>query len=185
MRGWGGGGCMGRGRSKSTNDTCTCGGGRRRIPNACGDRAGFGAIVMNWKGEPLHAVAVQEQDLGSINVIKFKAMLAGLRMCFWMGLIHIHLESDSTTAITWLKGKGCLPWQLIRERNEMDVLLASHTACQVSHTFREGNQPTNLLASWQNTPGLTLMRPDQFDEALQLILDKDAAGAISTISISK
>ncbi|KAK1270702.1 hypothetical protein QJS04_geneDACA020951 [Acorus gramineus] len=112
-------------------------------------------------------------------------MLAGLRICKQLCLTHVHLESDSATAVTWLKGKGCLPWQLLRVKNEMAALLASLTAWQVSHTFREGNQATNLLASWRVTPGLSLLQPDQFDEALQQILDKDAAGVTNIRSIRR
>ncbi|KAK1258561.1 hypothetical protein QJS04_geneDACA022912 [Acorus gramineus] len=104
------------------------------------DRAGYGAIVRNCKGEPLRAVVVQEQRLSSINVLEYKAILTGLQLCQQLSITHVHFESDSTTAVNWLQGKGCFPWQLLRDKHDMQACLADLFEWKLSHSYREGNQ---------------------------------------------
>ncbi|KAK1309663.1 putative ribonuclease H protein [Acorus calamus] len=149
------------------------------------DRAGYGAIVRNWKGESLRAIAVQDHGLHSINVLEYKAILAGLRLCQQMGLSQVQLESDSSTAVIWLQGRGCFPWQLMRDRHEIQFLLSGLSAWQVSHSYREGHQAADLLASLQTIPGETFLQPAQFGEDLKSILAKDAAGKTFTRLVAK
>ncbi|KAK1273796.1 hypothetical protein QJS04_geneDACA015179 [Acorus gramineus] len=121
------------------------------------DRAGYGAIVRNCKGEPLRVVAVQEQRLSSINVLEYKAILAGLRLCQQLSLTHVHFESDSTTTVNWLQGKGCFPWQLLRDKHDMQARLADLSEWKMSHSYREGNQVADFLASWRMSSGMTVL----------------------------
>ncbi|KAK1267561.1 hypothetical protein QJS04_geneDACA002667 [Acorus gramineus] len=102
-----------------------------------------------------------------------------------MSLSQVQLESDSSTAVIWLQGRGCFPWQLMRDRHEIQFLLSELSAWQVSHSYHEGNQAANLLASLRTTPGETVLQPAQFEEDLQSILVNDVAGQAFTRLVAK
>ncbi|KAK1277704.1 hypothetical protein QJS04_geneDACA022244 [Acorus gramineus] len=86
------------------------------------------------------------------------------------------METDSSTAVAWTKDKGCLPWQVLREWKEIQHILASLQQWRISHVFREGNQVADYLAAMRTTSRNSILRPDEFDPSLHLILSKDAAG---------
>ncbi|KAK1304726.1 hypothetical protein QJS10_CPB11g00595 [Acorus calamus] len=102
-----------------------------------------------------------------------------------MDLSQVQLESDSSTAVIWLQGRRCFPWQLMRDRHEIQFLLSGLSAWQVSHSYRESNQAADLLASLRTTPGETVLQSAQFGEDLKSILAKDAAGQIFTRLVAK
>ncbi|KAK1296597.1 hypothetical protein QJS10_CPB15g00836 [Acorus calamus] len=129
-----------------------------------------------YKSNSNGSLAVQDKLLSSINVLEYKAILEGLRICKEHGIHSIHLESDSSTAVAWVQGKPCLPWHILRARNELGTILSSLTQWRVSHVFREGNQAADYLASLRMMLGNTYLLPDQFDGTLQHILAKDASG---------
>ncbi|KAK1325494.1 hypothetical protein QJS10_CPA01g02289 [Acorus calamus] len=119
------------------------------------DRAGYGAVLRNSDGKLLAAAATQESSLLSINVLEFRGILQGLKLARSLGLQKIHIESDSTTAIAWVQGKGCLPWQAFRDHFAMLSILESFDSWRASHVLCEGNQVVDYLAAWRDFPGIT------------------------------
>ncbi|KAK1260672.1 hypothetical protein QJS04_geneDACA023443 [Acorus gramineus] len=67
---------------------------------------GYGAVLRNSAGALLAAVAVQDQTLSSINVLEFKAILQGLKLAQSLSLSKVFIESDSSTAIAWVRGRA-------------------------------------------------------------------------------
>ncbi|KAK1281997.1 hypothetical protein QJS10_CPB22g00324 [Acorus calamus] len=149
------------------------------------DRAGYGAILRNGKGDLLWAVAVQNAELSSINVLEYKAILEGLHLSHQMGLRHIHAESDSSIAVAWINRKGSPPWQLIRARQEVRTLLNTFEEWKITHTYREENQAADYLASWWSIPGRSYFTQSTRDGKLNDIVSSDAAGTMFIRSLIK
>ncbi|KAK1319395.1 Histidine kinase 1 [Acorus calamus] len=57
------------------------------------------------------------------------------------------MESDSSTAVAWIQGKGKVPWKAFRVQFELRSILASLDTWQASQTYH--------LAAWRNSPGQT------------------------------
>ncbi|KAK1299002.1 hypothetical protein QJS10_CPB14g01038 [Acorus calamus] len=144
------------------------------------DRAGYEAVMRDHTWALVEAVVVQEPRLQSINLLAHKAILHGLKLAAASGLPKVHMESDSTTAIAWVHGKGCIPWRALRTQTELINLLPSFDAWQASHVFHEGNQVADHLASWRDTSGSTTIAPHEAGQELQKLLAQDAIGTIYT-----
>ncbi|KAK1320833.1 hypothetical protein QJS10_CPA03g01359 [Acorus calamus] len=87
------------------------------------------------------------------------------------------MESDSSTAIAWTRGKGCLPWHCLRDRVELSSLLPTFVDWKISHVLREGNQMADHLAGQRVCPGSSLIDAQHTWQYLQELLDQDAQGA--------
>ncbi|KAK1286749.1 hypothetical protein QJS10_CPB20g00981 [Acorus calamus] len=142
------------------------------------DRAGYGAVLRDHTGKLLTAVAVQDGKLQSINVLEFKAILQGLKMAVAQGISKVNIESDSSTAIAWVHGKGCIPWKAFRVQSELLKILPSFDAWKASHTLREGNQVADYLAGWRGSPSLTIILPQEMSQQLKELVAQDACGTV-------
>ncbi|XP_058087470.1 uncharacterized protein LOC131234549 [Magnolia sinica] len=81
----------------------------------------------------------------SNNIAEVRAIHDGIYFCLLRGLKNIVVESDSEFALSLILGKSRIPWTM---SPWVVRILALLKECSVafSHTFREGNGPTNALA---------------------------------------
>ncbi|KAK1261670.1 hypothetical protein QJS04_geneDACA020349 [Acorus gramineus] len=77
------------------------------------DRGGYGALIRNNRVEYVMGIAGR-LDLPSINLLELKAIEQGVWLARSIEATRIWIESDSTTALAWLHGKGKVPWTAIR-----------------------------------------------------------------------
>ncbi|KAK1308079.1 hypothetical protein QJS10_CPA09g01153 [Acorus calamus] len=113
------------------------------------DRGGYGALVHNDKAEFLLGVAGRN-DLPSINLLELKAMEARIRIAIQAGFQDLWVESDSTTALTWVMNKGNRPWSAIWLLRSISQGLEFIHAWRFTHIHLEGNAPADFLAAYQS-----------------------------------
>ncbi|KAK1269603.1 hypothetical protein QJS04_geneDACA008288 [Acorus gramineus] len=118
----------------------------------------------------------QDKDLHSINILEYKAILQGIRLVVSHGLSRVLIESDSSTVVAWILGKGRVPWKAFQVHYELWSILASLDAWKASHTYREGNQVADHLAAWRNSLGQTTIGPHEAWQEPQQLLTQDVVG---------
>ncbi|KAK1314489.1 hypothetical protein QJS10_CPA06g01319 [Acorus calamus] len=124
------------------------------------DRADYGVALRNCNGKLLLASAVQDKALSSINVLEFRAIVQGLKLAHSLGIPRVYIESDSSTVIAWVRGKGCLLWRAFRDHTELKAILPGFLEWKISHIPREGNQVADLLAARRDSPGCSMVFPE-------------------------
>lgn len=143
------------------------------------ERGGYGALIRNHKADFLLGLAGR-LDLPSINLLELKAIEQGVKLCNMTQVQKLWIESDSTTALAWLKGRGTIPWTAIRSLRTTHNFLNQLEDWRATHIHREGNSPADILAAYQSMRGETIYHPHQLwneiDEALEL--DRQAKGII-------
>ncbi|KAK1280910.1 hypothetical protein QJS04_geneDACA024708 [Acorus gramineus] len=72
------------------------------------DRGGYGALLRNSRDAFIIGI-VGRLDLPSINLLELKAIEQGIWMAITTGVDKLWIESDSTTALAWVHGKGNAP----------------------------------------------------------------------------
>ncbi|KAK1286579.1 hypothetical protein QJS10_CPB20g00956 [Acorus calamus] len=73
------------------------------------DRGGYGVLICNERAEYVMGI-VGRLDLPSINLLELNAIEQGVWLARSIEATRVWIESDSTTALAWLCGKG--PGQL-------------------------------------------------------------------------
>ncbi|KAK1326021.1 hypothetical protein QJS10_CPA01g00741 [Acorus calamus] len=114
------------------------------------DRGGYGALLRNDRSDFLCGIAGR-YDLPSINLLELKAIEVGIWLAIKTWVQRLLIESDSTIAIAWIKGKGSRPLTAIRSLRLIQHGLLNLTEWKASHIHREGNNPADLLAAFQST----------------------------------
>ncbi|KAK1295842.1 hypothetical protein QJS10_CPB15g00882 [Acorus calamus] len=141
------------------------------------DRGGYGALIRNDSSGFLSGLAGR-QDLPSINLLELKAIERGIWLSSQIGASKLWIESDSTTALGWIKGKGSRPWNSIRSLRNIDYGLGALEIWEATHIQREGNCPADLLASYSSEHGEFLIQPAEIWQELRDALHQDASGTI-------
>ncbi|KAK1309219.1 hypothetical protein QJS10_CPA09g00486 [Acorus calamus] len=124
------------------------------------DRGGYGALVRNNKGDFIIGLAGR-LDLPSINLLELKAIERGVLIGIAKGVDKLWIESDSTTALAWLHGKGKIPWTALRSLRHIHLNLLHFSVWKATHINREGNSPADMLASHQSSRDETIFHPHQ------------------------
>ncbi|KAK1308140.1 hypothetical protein QJS10_CPA09g00446 [Acorus calamus] len=83
------------------------------------------------------------------------------------------IESDSTTALAWLQGRGNIPWTATRSLRNIHFFLQHLEEWKSSHIHREGNSPADILAAFQSIRGESLILPQQLWKEMKEALDND------------
>ncbi|KAK1283528.1 hypothetical protein QJS10_CPB21g00139 [Acorus calamus] len=115
-------------------------------------------------------------DLPSINILELKAIEVGIWLAINIGCSKLWIESDSTTALSWIKGKGNRPWSVIRLLRSIRRGLEHLHDWKVSHILREGNAPADILASYRLARGETTILPSCLWPELGSALAQDQSG---------
>ncbi|KAK1268990.1 hypothetical protein QJS04_geneDACA008266 [Acorus gramineus] len=84
-----------------------------RIQSYADDRGGYGALLNDTNSSQIVGVAGRSR-LPSINILELRGIEAGLSLSIWHGFNRVWFESDSTTAIALMKGRGRIPWTALR-----------------------------------------------------------------------
>ncbi|KAK1310312.1 hypothetical protein QJS10_CPA08g00962 [Acorus calamus] len=141
------------------------------------DRFAYGALIRDHRGDCLQALTARVRA-ASINILELKGLVEGLSLCSSLITPRIWLETDSTTVVAWIQGKGHVPWTAFRDLRRFHCLTSSLCEWKVSHTYREGNKAADLLAAHQSLMGFTIYEPPLFWEELQLVLKEDKEGKV-------
>ncbi|KAK1287415.1 hypothetical protein QJS10_CPB19g00634 [Acorus calamus] len=136
------------------------------------DRGGYGAPLRDANANLLVGVAGRSH-LPSINLLELKGIEAGLFLSIRHGFNRVWFESDSTTAIAWMKGRGRVPWTAIRLLRKISHGLRSLEEWKITHIFREGNSPADILAATRQTIGEHLITPHQVWQELAEAIESD------------
>ncbi|KAK1295953.1 hypothetical protein QJS10_CPB15g01363 [Acorus calamus] len=115
-------------------------------------------------------------DLPSINILELKAIEVGIWLAINSGCSMLWIESDSKTAISWIKGKGNRPWSSIRILRSILRGLDYLLDWKVSHILREGNEPADILASFRSARGESIILPSAVWPELGSALALDQSG---------
>ncbi|KAK1303264.1 hypothetical protein QJS10_CPB11g00610 [Acorus calamus] len=73
------------------------------------DRAEFGAIIRDSQGH-LIIGTMTRVSLASINHLELLGVKSDALMCAQLNLKKVMFETDSTTIVCWLQGRGAVPW---------------------------------------------------------------------------
>ncbi|KAK1273201.1 hypothetical protein QJS04_geneDACA023308 [Acorus gramineus] len=125
------------------------------------DRFAFGALVRDCSGNCLSALSARVRA-ASINILELKGLVEGLRFCSSIQASRVWLETDSTTVIAWIHGRGCIPWIAFRDLRSFVSLSAPLTAWRSTQVYREGNRAVDLLTAYQSTLGCAIHEPTHF-----------------------
>ncbi|KAK1302594.1 hypothetical protein QJS10_CPB12g01266 [Acorus calamus] len=136
------------------------------------DRGGYGAVIRNDRAEFLIGLAGR-LDLPSINLLELKAIEKGIWLGIQLGASHLWVESDSTTALAWIHGKGNAPWSSFRSLRSIHHGLQQLQGWKASHIYREGNSPADLAASFQLTRGETTFYLENLWNEIREAMDQD------------
>ncbi|KAK1311822.1 hypothetical protein QJS10_CPA07g00882 [Acorus calamus] len=100
------------------------------------DRFAYGALIRDHRGDCLQALTARVRA-ASINILELKGLVEGLSLCSSLITPRIWLETDSTTVVAWIQGKGHVPWTAFRDLRRFHCLTSSLCEWKVSHTYRE------------------------------------------------
>ncbi|KAK1274196.1 hypothetical protein QJS04_geneDACA007971 [Acorus gramineus] len=132
---------------------------------------GYGAFIRDDKSQFFCGLAGQN-DLPTINLLELKAIEE---------IQHLWIESDSTTGIAWIMGKGMVA-ALGLPYAAFDIYIKGYqyilTDWKVSHIHREGNAPApvDLLTAFQSARGETSFLPNDIRQELRSVLEQDQLG---------
>lgn len=76
-----------------------------------------------------------------------RAILNSLLFCQQFLFRNIIIESDSSTAVSWVLSRDKRPWRLINELNLIDFLMKEVNCVEIRHIYRESNSFADLLAN--------------------------------------
>ncbi|KAK1274577.1 hypothetical protein QJS04_geneDACA010893 [Acorus gramineus] len=130
---------------------------------------GHGAILGDHFGDSRMALAAQVRT-SSINILELKGLVAGVQLAINCKAAHVWSESDSTTVVAWVSGRGCPPWTTLRDLRNLQILLTSLLQWRITHAYREGNKAADFLAAYQSPMGISIFPPTPLSEDLQLII---------------
>ncbi|KAK1299494.1 hypothetical protein QJS10_CPB14g00923 [Acorus calamus] len=141
------------------------------------DRAGFGAIIRDSRGH-LIIGTMARVSLASINHLELLGVKSGELMCAQLNLKKVMFETDSTTIVCWLQGRGVIPWTSRRDLIEAMDVLSCFEGWSISHTYREANTPADLMAARQISMGSKTISAQDIWTELDEALHKDRIGIL-------
>lgn len=106
-----------------------------------------GAIIKNYKADFIAAIA-NYLEIRTPMFAEAHAILSRLQYEVELGLNNLWIESDSLSLVNILNGNMNTPghiWYIVKEIKKL--LTALHDF-RLSHIFREGNQPADIVAKW-------------------------------------
>lgn len=108
------------------------------------DLAGAGEVIRDCSGKMILPYSVSMPPVSN-NYAELLGVLEGIKHYKRMGLTKVDIEMDSMVVINWLQQGQCRLWYL---EDYWDVTLQGlqELNCSISHIFREGNAPAELLA---------------------------------------
>ncbi|KAK1300408.1 hypothetical protein QJS10_CPB13g01120 [Acorus calamus] len=139
------------------------------------DRGGYGALLRDTTSNLIVGVA-GSSPLPSINLLELKGIQTSLLLSIQHGYNCVWFESDSTTAIAWMKGRGRQPWTALRLLRKISQGILCLEEWKITHIFREGNSQADILASTRRTMGEHLISPLQVWQELEVAINSDKAG---------
>ncbi|KAK1309505.1 hypothetical protein QJS10_CPA09g00969 [Acorus calamus] len=143
------------------------------------DRGGYGALLRDCSAQFIIGSAGCIA-LPSINLLELQGLVAGLQLGLQRGEKKIWFETDSTTVMAWVKGRGNLPWTALRLTRTLVQGLSQLEEWRITHIFREENSPTNILASRRQSRGEDFILPHQVWPKLKETLEANKAGTTFT-----
>ncbi|KAK1308201.1 hypothetical protein QJS10_CPA09g00979 [Acorus calamus] len=143
------------------------------------DRGGYRALLRDCSAQFIIGSAGCIA-LPSINLLELQGLVAGLQLGLQRGEKKIWFETDSTTVMAWVKGRGNLPWTALRLTRTLVQGLSQLEEWRITHIFREGNSPTNILASRRQSRGEDFILPHQVWPKLKETLEANKAGTTFT-----
>ncbi|KAK1321750.1 hypothetical protein QJS10_CPA03g01929 [Acorus calamus] len=143
------------------------------------DRGGYGALLRDCSAQFIIGSAGCIA-LPSINLLELQGLVAGLQLGLQRGEKKIWFETDSTTVMAWVKGRGNLPWTALRLTRTLVQGLSQLEEWRITHIFREGNSPPDILASRRQSRGEDFILPHQVWPKLKEALEANKAGTTFT-----
>ncbi|KAK1280618.1 hypothetical protein QJS04_geneDACA020589 [Acorus gramineus] len=125
------------------------------------DRFSYGVLVRDSSGFCFEALSTRVRA-DSINLLELKGLVEGMQLCHSLRASRVWLESDSTTAIAWIHGRGIIPWRAFRDLRTFSTLSNSLLEWKATHVYREGNQVADHLAAFQSAMGYQIHEPPDF-----------------------
>ncbi|KAK1280321.1 hypothetical protein QJS04_geneDACA021291 [Acorus gramineus] len=143
------------------------------------DRFSYGVLVRDSSSFCFEALSTRVWA-DSINLLELKGLVEGMQLCHSLRASRVWLESDSTTAIAWIHGRGIIPWRAFRDLRTFSTLSNSLLEWKATHVYREGNQVADHLAAFQSAMGYQIHEPPDFWPDLLKLLMKDKDGKVTT-----
>ncbi|XP_042486843.1 uncharacterized protein LOC122067060 [Macadamia integrifolia] len=137
------------------------------------DRASYGGIIRDSSGQLIMAF-VRKGVVRSVLYMELMAMLKGADLCKKLNLLHISVRSDSKVAVVIINGQVEGPWEIQTLKSKILHLLKEFGRKEIIHVWRESNSPTDFMASYDTRDGETNIRPKDFPQDLQSLVDLDA-----------
>ncbi|KAK1264868.1 hypothetical protein QJS04_geneDACA015639 [Acorus gramineus] len=78
--------------------------------------------------------------------------------------------------MAWAKGRGNLPWTTLHITRTLAQGLFQLEEWRITNIFREGNSPTDILASWRQSRGEDFILPHQIWPKLKEALEANKVG---------
>ncbi|CAN1162601.1 Putative ribonuclease H protein At1g65750 [Linum perenne] len=109
-------------------------------------KASAGGVLRNSEGKCLLAFSM---NLGSCSITRaeMRGAIEGLKRTWNAGFRRVVLKMDSKAAISLLTSADMSTHQHSMEKMEFQELIRRDWEIQVEHTFREGNQTADFLAT--------------------------------------
>ncbi|XP_026396660.1 uncharacterized protein LOC113291328 [Papaver somniferum] len=115
----------------------------------CDEGAGYGATIRDEHDTPLGVVTGSTVP-SSITVHELQGIEAGLQLAQLKGFPKVFIQTDSMTALRYLKEDGSKPpWTCHHVWESIKRLKAQFARCSSSHTCREANGSADLIASFR------------------------------------
>ncbi|KAK1276565.1 hypothetical protein QJS04_geneDACA011784 [Acorus gramineus] len=133
--------------------------------------------MCDHKGSFFEGIAVQVPKV-SINILELQGILEGIRLALKHRRSKLWIEGDSSTAISWVNGRGSPSWTATRTLSAISHSLRSLTRWKASHIRHEANQLADLLAAWRVIDGEEHILADMVWDELDRALKSDAEGTM-------
>ncbi|KAK1279051.1 hypothetical protein QJS04_geneDACA014754 [Acorus gramineus] len=113
----------------------------------------------------------------SINHLELLGILAGLQLnCAGTPILKYVSESVSSTAMTWAKGRGNIPWTVFQTLRQIKVITDTLSEWKVTHVYREGNRVVDALAALQSQIGSIFFPSSKLTSEIENFLHEDKDG---------
>ncbi|CAN1131281.1 Putative ribonuclease H protein At1g65750 [Linum perenne] len=106
----------------------------------------IGGVLRDSDGRFARAFCANVGDC-SITRAELKAIIEGMRMAWDLGVERLHIQTDSTTAVSTLLSTVDLSHQHFLLLLEYQELLSRPWQIRISHVFREANQAADYMAN--------------------------------------
>ncbi|KAK1257692.1 hypothetical protein QJS04_geneDACA016278 [Acorus gramineus] len=137
------------------------------------DRGGYGALLRDSTSNFIVGISGRSSLL---NLLELQGIVAGLSLGIHREFKRIWFETNSTTVLAWIRGKGTLPWTAFKLMRKFSLEVRRLEEWKISHIFREGNCPADILASRCQTMGEQFVLPHQIGGELEAALLLDRVG---------